>query len=280
MSAGIQVVFYRIYGHVYQVAEGRAAGARDAGAGEVSGWQGPEPVGDASHPAAVNEAAGVRPRGQEKNSLGGARHRGVVRSAAAGFAGCARGSAVALALVAGLAAAPEPAAAETPAEFINTLGADALAEMRSYASPDQKVAYFRQMLREDFALSQICRFVLGPYSRSASAEQQHEFRKLMENHIMHTEAARLAQYSGGEFRVTGSRTTPAGVVVISQIITPQGQPIAVEWQLGVSDGRYKITDVAIDGASMAIDYRNEIASNIGRDGGQFATLLARLRDED
>jgi len=39
MSATIQIIFYSMYGHVYQMAEAVAAGARKAGAGEVSLWQ-------------------------------------------------------------------------------------------------------------------------------------------------------------------------------------------------------------------------------------------------
>jgi hypothetical protein len=33
---------------------------------------------------------------------------------------------------------------------------------------------------------------------------------------------------------------------MSQITIPQGQPIEIDWQLGVSDGRYKIQDVTIN----------------------------------
>jgi NAD(P)H:quinone oxidoreductase type IV len=47
MSARIQVIFYSMYGHVYRMAEAVAAGAREAGAGEVSLWQVPELVPDA-----------------------------------------------------------------------------------------------------------------------------------------------------------------------------------------------------------------------------------------
>ena len=46
MSARIQVIFYSMYGLVYQMAEAVAAGARKAGAGEVSLWQVPELVSD------------------------------------------------------------------------------------------------------------------------------------------------------------------------------------------------------------------------------------------
>ena len=44
MSAKIQIIFYSMYGHIYQMAQAVAAGAREAGAGEVSLWQVPELV--------------------------------------------------------------------------------------------------------------------------------------------------------------------------------------------------------------------------------------------
>ena len=44
MSARIQIVFYSMYGHVYQMAEAVAAGAREGDAAEVSLWQVPELV--------------------------------------------------------------------------------------------------------------------------------------------------------------------------------------------------------------------------------------------
>lgn len=53
MPATIQVIFYSMYGHVYQMAEAVAAGARDA-AGEVSLWQVPELV-----PAEILEKSGA-----------------------------------------------------------------------------------------------------------------------------------------------------------------------------------------------------------------------------
>ena len=46
MAAKIQVVFYSMYGHIYQMAEAVAAGAREAGSAEVSLWQVPELVSE------------------------------------------------------------------------------------------------------------------------------------------------------------------------------------------------------------------------------------------
>ena len=109
----------------------------------------------------------------------------VKRVAGTAFPRFLRALTLAFGVIAG-AAAPSlaPAADETPAAFISTIGNDALAEMRSTASLDQKLAYFRQMLSKDFDLDGISRFVLGPYWRTASPEQQQEFRTLLEKHIM------------------------------------------------------------------------------------------------
>jgi NAD(P)H:quinone oxidoreductase type IV len=53
MSAKIQVVFYSMYGHIYQLAEAVSAGARATGA-DVSLWQVPELV-----PAEILEKSGA-----------------------------------------------------------------------------------------------------------------------------------------------------------------------------------------------------------------------------
>jgi NAD(P)H:quinone oxidoreductase type IV len=53
MSAKIQVVFYSMYGHIYQLTEAVSAGARETGA-DVSLWQVPELV-----PAEILEKSGA-----------------------------------------------------------------------------------------------------------------------------------------------------------------------------------------------------------------------------
>jgi phospholipid transport system substrate-binding protein len=189
-------------------------------------------------------------------------------------------------LVAGLlliGPAPAPAApAATPAApetFISSLGNQALEVVGSYAPLDQKLGYFRQMLHADFDLPSISRFVLGGYWRVASDAQREEFQQLFEDYLLRFYGVRLAQYGSGGLRVTGSRSDPAGVIVTSQIIRPRGRPVEVDWRLGISDGYYKIEDVAIERVSMALSYRTEFAAQIGRAGGQVEGLLTMLREE-
>jgi phospholipid transport system substrate-binding protein len=170
------------------------------------------------------------------------------------------------------------AAGEDPADFIRMLGNQALAVIRSSATLNQKTTYFHQMLRQDFDLSDVSRFVLGPYWRVASGAERREFRSLFEGYLVHYYGQRFAQYGGESLKVNGSRIDPAGVMVTSQIIRPQAPPIEVDWRLAVSEGRYKISDVSIDGVSMALSQRSAFAAILQRNGGRVAGLLATMRE--
>lgn len=195
-----------------------------------------------------------------------------------GLGKLAKGLALALAVIGGVSGAPRPAAAdEVPVAFVRTLGAQAVSVVRSSMPLFEKAAYFDQMVRQDFDLTGICRFVLGPYWRVSSPAERQQFCDGFADRMVRFYGRQLAQSGDGDFIVTGSRTDSAGTIVTSEIARPQAGAIAVDWRLGVSDGHYKIEDVAIDGVSMALTERSEIAAQIARDGGQVEMLLATLR---
>ena len=80
--------------------------------------------------------------------------------------------------------------------------------------------------------------------------------------------------------MTGSRAAPDGSVVSSEIVRPNGAPPAkVDWLLTQHDGAYKISDVIVEGVSMAVTQRSEFASVIQRHGGQVQGLITALRQK-
>ncbi len=164
-------------------------------------------------------------------------------------------------------------------QFIQSLGNQALQVIRSDLQPPQKLAYFHQMLNQDFDMRGISQFVLGPYWRLANDYERQEFTRLLSDSLVKFYRDRFTRYEGETFRVTGSRFDPAGIIVTSQIIRPNGPPIAVDWRLNTHDGHYKISDVIVDGVSMAATERQAFAGQIQRSGGQVAGLLAKMREQ-
>jgi phospholipid transport system substrate-binding protein len=177
----------------------------------------------------------------------------------------ARGLLLAFIVVAGgLAESPPAAADEAPVAFIRALGTQALSVIRSDTLPVEKAAYFRQMIHQDFDLTGMCRFVLGPDWRIASPAERRQFRSLFTDRLVRIYGRQLVKSGDGDFVVTGSKTDPSGVIVTSQIIRAQAAPIAVEWRLGIKHGFYKIEDVAIDQVSMVLAQRTAIDDLIAR----------------
>ena len=179
-----------------------------------------------------------------------------------------------------LAAHPPAAAAADPTALISNLGREALAVLGKGTNESQRVARFRELLREDFDVPGIARFALGRYWNTATEEQRTEFVKLFENYVAAAYATRLAEYAGEQFKVTGSRPDGDGAIVSSQILRPAGSaPIKVDWRLTGRNGNYKISDVSVDGISMAVTQRSEFASVIQHSGGQLQGLIAMLREK-
>jgi phospholipid transport system substrate-binding protein len=171
-------------------------------------------------------------------------------------------------------------AAADPAAVINNLGNRALEVLGKNATPAQRVARFHELFREVFDVPGIARFVLGRYWKTATPEQQGEFVRLFEDYIAIVYSSQLAAYSGETLKVTGSRPEPEGAVVASEIIRPTGTPpVKVEWHLTDRNGTYKISDVAVDGISMAVTQRSEFAAVIQRNGGQVQGLITQLREK-
>ena len=122
-------------------------------------------------------------------------------------------------LTAGVALPSIGAAAGTdPAAFINNLG-NQLRAVTGYPSPEQKLAGFRELLREDFDVAGLGRFVLGRFWPMFTPSEQQDFLGLFENLVVLTYSKRLLEYAdGGDGpRVTGSRADQDGAVVSSEI---------------------------------------------------------------
>jgi len=182
----------------------------------------------------------------------------------------------ALIVLTGLLAAA-PAGAQDAQAFVAQLGNQAIQVLGPSVSPAQRVARFRQLFRDDFDVPGLGQFVLGRYWRTATAEEQQEFLRLFQEYIVQAYAARLGEYGGEPFRVTGSRPSGDETVVSSLIERANAGRVQVDWYLINRGGAPKITDVYVGGVSMKVTQRDEFSSVIQRNGGRVDALLAQLR---
>ena len=196
---------------------------------------------------------------------------------------------VAVLITQGASSANPAAVGVDPVLFINNLDRQ-LRVVSSCASPEQRLTGFRELLREDFDVPGLSRFVLGRFMRILTLSEQQEFLGLFENFVVLTYSARLLEYSdgGGDLRVVSSRPEPDGVIVSTEIIREPGtwrthgpaiNPIRIDWRLSARDGIFKISDVIIGGLSMAANGRSQLEGVVERNGGRPQVILPVMRQQ-
>jgi phospholipid transport system substrate-binding protein len=181
-----------------------------------------------------------------------------------------------------LLSAPAGAADKTPDEakaFIQNLAQQAISTVAQRdLSDSERNDRFRRLFVASFDLPQISQFVLGRYWRTATPEQQQDFIKLFQEMQVLNWAQRFKDYKGENLSVTNAAKDDRGFTVDSVINHPPAQPMPVQWKVHqAEDGQLKITDIVVEGVSMAITQRSDYNSMLQGNGGKIDGLLTALR---
>lgn len=183
-------------------------------------------------------------------------------------------------LLSGVIAAAPSVAATDAASFISDLGSRALAATQSGDTTAAKQGLFRQLFRQYFDVDACARSALGPYWNNATAQQRQEFVKLYEDYVVIGYSAHLGALGGESFKVLGSHPDKERILVASRIQINGAAPIRVDWQINSTTRGYKVTDVIVNGISMASAQHSDLVSVIQRNNGQMSSLLVALREKN
>lgn len=166
-------------------------------------------------------------------------------------------------------------------KFINGLGSDAIGSLTgSGMSSADREARFDGLLKANFDMPGISKFVLGRYWKIATPDQQTEFAQLLEKLLTQSYAKAFAQYSGQKFAVTGARSNDDGSTIVNSTINqPNGDIIRLDWRVEGEAGKPIITDLLVEGVSLRTTHRSDFASAIQSNGGTVKGLLDALRQK-
>lgn len=150
---------------------------------------------------------------------------------------------------------------------------------------DTRRRQFRDVIRQSFAIDSIARFALGRYWRRATEENRIEYLKLFEDLIVITWADQFSTYAGENLKVqesldAASSQNKVEVAIVRSIWSIDRQTkIHVDWRVASQGNIYKVTDVMIEGISIARTKRDEFASVIRRNNNEISALLEVLREK-
>ena len=134
---------------------------------------------------------------------------------------------------------------------------------------------FEPVIRRTFDIPSMARLSVGPSWAGLSEAQRQQLTESFGRYISAIYADRFDSYAGQKLQVTGEQPNPAGVMVKSQIVKANGEPVKVDYMMRRNGDGWLISDIYLDGAiSEVATRRSEFAAILRTDGvdGLIAAL--------
>jgi phospholipid transport system substrate-binding protein len=131
------------------------------------------------------------------------------------------------------------------------------------------------VIRRTFDIPWMTRLSVGASWASLSEAQRQQVTESFGRYISAIYADRFDSYAGQKLQVTGEQPNPAGVMVRSQIVKANGEPVNVDYMMRRNGDGWLISDIYLDSAiSEVATRRSEFAAILRADGvdGLIAAL--------
>jgi len=131
------------------------------------------------------------------------------------------------------------------------------------------------VIRRSFDIPTMARLSVGPSWAGMSEVQRQQVIESFGRYISATYADRFDTYAGQKLQVTGEQPNAGGVLVKSQIVKANGEPVKVDYMMRRNGEGWLISDIYLDGAiSEVVTRRSEFGAIIRADGvdGLIAAL--------
>src|SRR6202045_3593003 len=131
------------------------------------------------------------------------------------------------------------------------------------------------VIRRSFDIASMARLSVGPSWANLPEAQRQQVSESFGRYISAIYADRFDSYNGQKLEVTGEQPAPSGLMVRSQIIKANGEPVKVDYMMRRSGESWLISDIYLDGAiSEVATRRSEFAAILKSDGidGLIAAL--------
>ena len=187
--------------------------------------------------------------------------------------------AAAIATVLGLAMVPYPAHAAPGGggDTVQGLYDALLSTMKNGRTLGQsgRFTQLEPVIRRTFDIPSMARLSVGSTWATLSEAQRQQVTESFGRYISAIYADRFDSYAGQKLQVTGEQPAAAGVMVRSQIVKANGEPVNVDYMMRRNGNAWLISDIYLDGAiSEVATRRSEFAAILMSEGidGLIAAL--------
>ena len=136
------------------------------------------------------------------------------------------------------------------------------------------------VIRRSFDLATMARLSVGPSWAGMSEAQRHQVTESFGRYISAIYADRFGSYTGQKLEVTGEQPNPGGVMVKSQIVKANGDPVKVDYLMRRNGEDWLISDIYLDGTISEVATRRSEFGAIIRTQGVDGLIVTLNRKAD
>ena len=136
------------------------------------------------------------------------------------------------------------------------------------------------VIRRSFDIPTMARLSVGSSWATLSEAQRQQVTESFARYISAIYADRFDSYAGQKLQVTGEQPSAGGVMVKSQIVKANGEPVKVDYLMRRNGDGWLISDIYLDGAISEVATRRSEFGAILRADGVDGLIAALNRKAD
>jgi phospholipid transport system substrate-binding protein len=176
----------------------------------------------------------------------------------------------------GLGGSPSYAKTDLGA-FVVEVADHAITALSSATATDAaRAAALKPVLEQYFDMPGIAKHTLGAYWKKATPEQQQNYIQAFIDYMSVVYGQRFKEYNGEKLIVKRVREDGDKGTVFATVDSSDSQPPRVDWDVRTDGDRPLVTDIRVEGLSLAETHRQEFTSVISQNGGNVDALIAIL----
>ncbi|HEY3068464.1 MAG TPA: ABC transporter substrate-binding protein [Methylomirabilota bacterium] len=142
--------------------------------------------------------------------------------------------------------------------------------------PADRRAAVRKIADQIFDWEETAKRSLGRHWKDRTPQEREEFVQLFTGLLEQSYIGKIDSYGGEKVKYGGDTIEGDEAVVRTNIITPQGSEIPVNYRMVRREGdQWKVYDVVIEGVSLVANYRSQFNKII--ETSSYKDLVARLK---
>lgn len=185
-----------------------------------------------------------------------------------------------------LATAANAAPAEAPAAFVKRVADGLITRLKAdhtklQNNPAAVKAIVRQNLDPYVDGQAFTRIVMGTYATNqySNAAQRAQFEQNFRNTLIENYGSAFAKYTNQTYSMRPYKDTGSKNPVVTLDFNNKGEKIPVSFQLADHGSQWKIRNINVSGIDLGLQFRNQFAANVKRNGGNIDKAIATFEPD-